>query len=173
MTPDKRVLVSGVIPWQVIPTISDRRGELMANVWTNGHLRRILVGYDGSSESENALEQALALADCTEGKVLVLSVVRPAEPETSNAVGFRNAAREQLERKLSQIQARVQENRIEIQTQVATGHPAEEILSKAREDQVDLIVLGCRGTSGFDQVSLGSISEHVLSHASCPVMVTR
>ncbi len=145
----------------------------MANVWTNGRLRRILVGYDGSSESERALEQALALADCTDGKVLVLSVARPPEPETSNAANFQNAAREQLERKLSQIQARVQENRIEIQTQVATGHPAEEILTKAREDQVDLIVLGYRGVSGVDQVTLGSISGHVVTHASCPVMVAR
>ncbi len=145
----------------------------MANVWTNGHLRRILVGYDGSSDSERALEQGLALAECTGGKVLVLSVARPPEPETSKAVGFRNAAREQLEQKLSQIQARVQQNPIEIQTQVATGHPAEGILSKAREDQIDLIVLGYRGISGVDQVTLGSISEHVVSHASCPVMVTR
>jgi nucleotide-binding universal stress UspA family protein len=103
----------------------------MANVWTNRHLRRILVGYDASADSEKALEVALALGDSTNGKVLVLAVARPSEPETSGkAAALLNGAREQLERMLSQLRDRVQRHGIKIETQVAAGHPAEAIISK-------------------------------------------
>ena len=146
----------------------------MANVWTNGRLRRILVGYDASAESEKALKIALALGESTDSKVLVLAVARPSEPETpGKAASLLNGARERLERALTELRGRVQKNGSKIETQVAAGHPAEAIISKAREDNADLIVLGYRGTSTLDQLTLGSISEQVLSHASCPVMVTR
>jgi nucleotide-binding universal stress UspA family protein len=173
MTPDKRVLVSGVIPWQAIPTISVRRGELMAYVWANGSLRRILVGYDGSVGSEKALEAALALSDGTDSKVLVLSVARPSEPESTESATTLDAAREELKKALSRLRGRVQQNGIQIETQVAVGHPAEEILRNAEQNQVDLIVVGHRGISAIKELTLGSISEHVLSHASCAVLVTR
>lgn len=146
----------------------------MASVWTNGHLRRILVGYDASTESEKALEVALALGDSTDSKVLVLAVARPSEPDTSvKAVALLNGARERLERALSHLRSRVRQNGVEIETQVVVGHQAEQIIIKAREDHADLIVVGHRGTSSLDQLTLGSISEQVLSHAPCAVMVTR
>jgi nucleotide-binding universal stress UspA family protein len=145
----------------------------MSNVWTNGHLRRILVGYDGSVESEKALDVALALSDGTHSKVLVLSVARPSEPESPGRAKTLDAAREELKQVLSRVRSRVQQNGIQIETQVAVGHPAEEILRKAEQNQVDLIVVGHRGISAIKELTLGSISEHVLSHASCPVMVTR
>jgi nucleotide-binding universal stress UspA family protein len=117
---------------------------------------------------------ALALGESTNSKVLVLAVARPSEPGTSAKAAARlNGAREQLERMLSQLRDRVQRNGIKIETQVAAGHPAEEIISKAREDHADLIIVGHRGTSSLDQLTLGSVSEQVLSHAPCPVMVTR
>lgn len=146
----------------------------MENLWVNGHLRRILVGYDASVESERALETALALGKSTDSSVLVLSVARPPEPDTSgDANTLLNGARRQFENALSRLRHRLQQNGIQIETQVAVGHPAEEILRKAEQQQVDLIVVGRRGMSGIKELALGSISEHVLSHASCPVMVTR
>ena len=146
----------------------------MENVWVNGHLRRILVGYDASVESENALEAALALAKSTDSSVLVLSVARPPEPNASSGANvLLKDAQRQFENALSRLHDRLQENGIRIETQVTVGHPAEEILRKAEQDQVDLIVVGHRGMSAIKELTLGSISEQVLSQASCPVMVTR
>ena len=146
----------------------------MENLWVNGHLRRILVGYHASVQSERALETALALGKSTDSSVLVLSVARPPEADTSGDRNiFLNEARRQFEDALSRLHDRLQQNGIQIETQVTVGHPAEEILRTAGQQQVDLIVLGHRGMSGIKELALGSISEHVLSHASCPVMVTR
>ena len=145
----------------------------MANLWINGKLRRILVGYDGSVECERALEAAIALGDGSESRLLVLAVARPPEPELSSRTNTLDTAREHLERTLTRLRSRVRGEGIEIETQVTQGHPAEEIIRKAREDQVDLIVVGHLGTSGREERTLGSIAQHVLSHAPCPVMVTR
>ena len=145
----------------------------MAKVWINGKLRRILVGYDGSVECERALEAAIALGDGSESRLLVLAVARPPEPELSSRTNTLDTAREHLERTLTRLRSRVRGEGIEIETQVTQGHPAEEIIRKAREDQVDLIVVGHLGMSGREERTLGSIAQHVLSHAPCPVMVTK
>jgi nucleotide-binding universal stress UspA family protein len=145
----------------------------MANVWINGKLRRILVGYDGSVECERALEAAIALGDGCESRLLVLAVARPPEPELSRGTNALDTAREHLERTLTRLRSRVRGEGIEIETQVTQGHPAEEIIRKAREDQVDLIVVGRLGMSRREERTLGSIAQHVLSHAPCPVMVTK
>jgi nucleotide-binding universal stress UspA family protein len=143
----------------------------MANVWMNGKLRRILVGYDGSVECERALEAAIALGDSSESRLLVLSVARP--PEPSSGANALDAVSEHLKRTLTRLRSRVRRKGIEIETQVTQGHPAEEILRKAREDQVDLIVIGHQGMSRREERTLGSIAQHVLSHAPCPVTVTK
>ena len=146
----------------------------MENVWVNGRLCRILVGYDASVESEKALEAALALGESTDSRVLVLSVARPPEPQTAGgATAFPNGASARLEKALRRLRDRVRHNGIQIETQVAVGHPAEEIIRKAEQNHVDLIVLGHRGTSPIEDLTLGSVSEQVLNHAPCPVMVTR
>jgi nucleotide-binding universal stress UspA family protein len=49
----------------------------------NAHFRHMLVGYDGSPQSEKAVEVALSLADCIDSTVLVFAVARPPEPATS------------------------------------------------------------------------------------------
>jgi len=138
----------------------------MASVWMNGQLRRILVGYDGSIESERALQLAFALVQCTESELFVLSVARPPEPEPPKRAYASRAASERLKRALARLRSRVRRMGIEIKTQVAGGHPAEEIIRKAREDQVDLIVVGHRGMSRREELALGSIAC-----STCSVML--
>jgi nucleotide-binding universal stress UspA family protein len=116
-------------------------------VWINGELRRILVGYDGSIESKMALEAAFALGQRTESQLFVFSVARPPEPKLSGRAHAGGTASEQLARSLAQLRRRVRRMAIEIETQVAREHPAEEIIRKAREDQMDLIVVGHQGMS--------------------------
>ena len=103
----------------------------------------------------------------------MLAVARPPEPEPPGRAHAFGTVSEQLEKILTRLRSRVRRLGIEIETQVARGHPAEEIIRKAREDQVDLIVVGYQGMSRREELALGSIAQHVLSHAPCPVMVTK
>ena len=54
-----------------------------------------------------------------------------------------------------------------------SGHPAEQILRVACEEDVDLIVMGSRGLSEWKALLLGSVSAHVIHHAHCSVLIVR
>ncbi len=136
--------------------------------------RRILVGYDGSLQADKAAEVALSLARSLDARVLVFGVARPPEPPTSVELeAMLDDAQEHYEEKFKKIRARALELEIQVDTDITVGHPAEQIIHRAEEDKIDLIVVGRRGVSRFEKWILGSVSERVLRYAHCPVMVIR
>jgi nucleotide-binding universal stress UspA family protein len=140
---------------------------------TNPYFRKILVGYDGSKQAEKAVDVALSLTTCLDAKVLIFAVARPPEPPTAVELeAVLDDAREHYEAGFKGIRQRAGDD-IELQMEIAVGHPAEQIVHKAEIEHVDLIVVGRRGVSGFQKWMLGSISERVLRYAHCPVMVIR
>ena len=62
---------------------------------------------------------------------------------------------------------------VAVQVKVTVGKPAQEILRVAREERVDLIVMGTHGRIGLRQLLLGSITEAVARYAPCPVFTVR
>jgi len=60
-----------------------------------------------------------------------------------------------------------------VETSIVVGHPADEIIKRAEQSRSDLVIVGHRGTSQFKNLDMGSVSEHVLAHAPCLVLVTR
>jgi nucleotide-binding universal stress UspA family protein len=53
------------------------------------------------------------------------------------------------------------------------GYPADEIIKAAKDEGVDLIVVGNLGRTGIERMLIGSVSEAVVRHAPCPVLVVR
>jgi nucleotide-binding universal stress UspA family protein len=53
------------------------------------------------------------------------------------------------------------------------GDPAEEIVKTTQDFDTDLVVVGARGLGGVARVLLGSVSEKVLHHARCPVLIVK
>ena len=138
----------------------------------NAHFRRILIGYDGSPESEKAVEIAFSLAGCMDAKVQILAVARPPEPATSVELeAVLDDAREHYEEGFDRIRAKARACELEVETDMAVGHPGEQIIHRAEKDGIDLIILGRRGRSMLSRMMLGSVSERVLRYAHCPVMV--
>jgi nucleotide-binding universal stress UspA family protein len=60
---------------------------------------------------------------------------------------------------------------VEIRPRVVEGNPAQALLDTAKD--ADLLVVGSRGHGGFTEALLGSVSQHVVHHAPCPVVVVR
>lgn len=136
--------------------------------------RSILVGYDGSAQSQKAAGLALSIAEAMDSRVLLFAVARPPEPATSVEVhAVLDDAKEHYQKDFNRILAHAREKGISIETEIAVGHPAEQIIHRAETGKVDLVVLGRRGTSMFEKWILGSVSERVLRYAHCPVMVIR
>src|SRR5208282_4066756 len=140
----------------------------------HSQFKKILIGYDGSAQSDKATESALALAQTLDAKVLLFAVARPPEPATMVEVdAMLDDAREHFEEQFKKIIQRAGAMAVEIQTDIAVGHPVEQIVHRAELDHVDLIVLGRRGKSKFERMLVGSTAEKVLRYAHCPVMVVR
>jgi nucleotide-binding universal stress UspA family protein len=79
------------------------------------------------------------------------------------------ASEEEVRLKLRQI--RDSKPALRIEDKFVAGTPVESIVSIAQSCQADLIVMGTYGRTGFKRLVLGSVADHVLRRASCPVMI--
>jgi nucleotide-binding universal stress UspA family protein len=132
-----------------------------------------MVGYDGSKQSDKAVDVALELASCMDAKLLVFAVARPPEPATSVELeAVLDDAREHYQEGFQRIRERADAD-MQFETAIAVGHPAEQIVHRAELEHSDLIILGNRGHSRIERLLLGSTSERVLRYAHCPVMIVR
>jgi nucleotide-binding universal stress UspA family protein len=61
--------------------------------------------------------------------------------------------------------------RLEAEYLVRKGNPAEEVITAAKELNIDMIVLGSRGHSALATLSVGSVAQNVVNHSLCPVLV--
>ena len=138
----------------------------------NPHFRKLLVGYDGSPQSEKAVDIALSLAECLDATLLIFAVARPPEPATSVELeAVLDNAKEHFEEGFKKIVERARSRDLDVKTDMAVGHPAEQLIHRAEADGIDLIILGRRGRSMISRMMLGSVSERALRYAHCPVMV--
>jgi nucleotide-binding universal stress UspA family protein len=138
------------------------------------HSNRIIVGVDGSSSSIGALEWAAQQAKLSGAALEVIitwewpsgygwALPLPADysPE--------NDARILLDEMVTT--ARAAQPDVDIHTTVVEGHPAPVLVDASRS--ADLLVVGSRGHGEFAGMLLGSVSEHCVTNAHCPVVVVR
>ena len=149
-------------------------------------LETILLATDGSAASEPASEQAIDLAIQLEARLLVVSVVASARQpsEAATAAGAsspeprRSEPREADSRDsmAARAQGIVQRARAAVANAtylVWEGEAGEAIVAAADSEDADLIVVGSHGRSGVSRFFIGSVSDFVVRHAHCPVMVVR
>jgi nucleotide-binding universal stress UspA family protein len=74
---------------------------------------------------------------------------------------------------LKALREKAAEKKVEVKTEVAVGHPAEEILKFAKEGYCDMIVVGQVGKSKVETWLLGSVSRRVVTYAPCTVVVVK
>jgi nucleotide-binding universal stress UspA family protein len=146
--------------------------------------RRIVVAYDDSPDALHALRFVARLPLGADATVRLLAVVAlppipPSPPETfalpwpSLADHFIEEQKAQLESALVRAETEVETVVGHIERSVVIGHPAAEILAAADEPGVDLVVVGARGLGLFGRLVLGSVSDRVVHHARCPVLVVK
>jgi nucleotide-binding universal stress UspA family protein len=137
-------------------------------------IQRILLATDLSSASASATDQALELARDLGAELLVVSVI---DPSTQLSVGpvrarmdQRRAAREAAAQVLV---VRGRRAGVSVSFLVWEGEPGPAIVEAAVAEQADLIVAGTRGRNRVERLVLGSVSDHVVRHAPCPILIVR
>jgi universal stress protein A len=140
-------------------------------------IRSILVPMDFSDCAKKALQYAIPLAQEHAAAITLLYVVAP---PTYAGSEFGQAAydlgadmRAAGEKELAKIKSEEVHDRVPTKTLIRSGSPAHEIIETAKELSADLIVISTHGRTGLAHVFLGSVAEHVVRRAPCPVLVVR
>ena len=143
-------------------------------------LHRILVPTDFSKSSANALTYGAAFAAKFGAELHLLHVVQDlalfipeavmlSPPMMPPVAQFVSAARLALDRAVQELGVA----EVRILPEVAEGAPFEEIIRFAREQDIDLIVMGTHGHTGLAHLFMGSVAEKVVRRAPCPVLTVR
>ena len=141
---------------------------------------RILLATDGSEEAELAALRAVELAKNTDSELHVVHVgVVPIFLKSyPGTLGYYGKLYEQIE-EVSRELLRKQSWRVKAAggtvagTHLRMGQVDLEIVALAEELGADLIVMGSRGLGGVRRALMGSVSDSVVRHAHCPVLVVR
>lgn len=141
----------------------------------------ILVCTDGSEHAIHAAKMAAELASKFDSKVVMLSVLthimEPVFLAVDAGPASWNSAEEAYEKAQEDIEQRT--GAVFAKAEIAyeaireRGHAADKIVEVAEQRKTDLIVLGSRGLGTFTRLVLGSVSDGVLHHAHCPVLIVR
>jgi universal stress protein A len=127
----------------------------------------ILCPIDFSETSVMAMTQAEQLAEKFGAELILLHAFD--KPETYDRRGQTHPADRELESKLRAIQS----TRVKVSHALHAGSPGEVICWFAEDKKCDVIVMGTHGRTGLKHFFLGSVAEHVVRHARCPVLVLR
>lgn len=138
--------------------------------------RRILVAYDGSQCSKQALLTALQIGKEFGASICALSVEGKL-PRYAATLGeveeVDRERREYYEHLQGEAKLVAQEQGVELGTLVAPGNPAETIVKHAREGEYDLIVMGHKGHSRLHEYLVGATTDRVAHLAPCSVLIVR
>lgn len=142
---------------------------------------KILIGIDDSPCSRAAMGFVRKSPWAAKAQFIVLSAVRPpvlaySEIYVPPAATVEELVQEQKvahQELVSGAERELREAGLASEARVLVGDPREAIVDTAREEGVDLVVVGSHGRSGISKLLMGSVASHVVTHAPCSVLVVK
>ncbi|MXV63901.1 universal stress protein [Natronorubrum sp. JWXQ-INN-674] len=135
----------------------------------------ILLPTDGSEYAEAAADTGLELAQTHDATVHVVSVADTGPLGDlrlpGDAASAKDAMRSQAREFVDVIVERAEAADLDVTGTVLQGPPESELLEYARNNDVDLIVMGTRGRGGVHRMAMGSVTDHVIRFGDIPVFV--
>ena len=136
--------------------------------------KKILVPTDGSDFAKKAQEHALFIAGACGAELVAVSVTENnfvnGLPLDDEVYQLNQILNERSKENLDEFD-KLNENNLKITHVIKEGSPAKVILEVAKDEEVDLIVMGSSGKSGFDRFIMGSVADKVVNSAKCAVLV--
>jgi len=151
----------------------DERGEIMEK------FEKILFALDFSEHAKHAFDYVLSLIRNYNARLIIIHVIQ--EPVDLSGFYVPHISFENLEKEIRQGAEKMLEKfcaesipaNMDYDTSIVTGVPYQEILRKADEEEVSLIVMGTQGRKGIDHLLFGSNAEKVVRNSKCPVLTVR
>lgn len=132
-------------------------------------MERIVVGLDGSESAQKALRWAVDEARRRNATVEAVYAWHQAFVAPTHILGDPDLFEQDALKLLDDAIGAVDTSGVTVERKVHTGNPSYALLREAKA--ADLVVVGSRGRGGFSGLLLGSVSQHVVHHAPCPVVV--
>lgn len=137
--------------------------------------RQIILATDLGPASAAATDEAFRLAAALGAQLLAVSVI---DPRTLQLPGGRfrsrvDQERGRLEEAAAELVLRGRRAQVPTSFLIWEGDPAESIVDAAKSEGADIIVVGSHGRAALGRALIGSVSDQVVRHAPCPVMVVR
>jgi universal stress protein A len=142
-------------------------------------VKLIVCPTDFSAPAEKCLQVASELASHFSADLLIVNVVPvlPSLPPDPNYVykipEYERYLHADAERHLEQVRQSLAASELKIRTMVGHGPAAEEVVTIAKREGADLIVIATHGATGWERLMFGSVAEKVVRLAECPVLSVR
>jgi nucleotide-binding universal stress UspA family protein len=140
----------------------------------NQQYKKILLPTDGSKYAKKAEKDALFIAKASNAEIIILSVVENSFslglPSDDTTFRINQMLKEEAKKNLESAKEELGED-IKVSTKIGEGSPADVILSTVEDEDIDLVVIGSSGKTGFDRFIMGSVAERVVKSAKCNVLV--
>lgn len=143
-------------------------------------LKHVLVPTDFSETSDVALKYGKAFAAAFGATLHVVHVIEEpyGQPWAVEAYGFSLAALQdewikEAKGRMEKILTDEERASLKAVTTTVLGHPVMEILRYARDNNIDLIVMGTHGRGPLGHVVMGSVAERLVRKSPCPVLTVR
>ena len=131
--------------------------------------KKILVPVDGSEPANRAFHIALDLAAKDKAEVTLIDVV---DANDMLSPEFYTTIKRKGKELITKLEKEIPES-IPHSTEIHVGLPGQMIASVAKEGHFDLIIMGNSGKGALDAFVTGSVSQYVIHHANCPVMIVK
>ncbi|GAB3995873.1 universal stress protein [Glycomyces albus] len=143
---------------------------------SNGAKGKIVVGIDGSPASARALRWAVRQAELTGAEVEAMHAWQVPAMYGTAAMALpgdqlAQTAENTLNEAMADVAGESRSRGIAVSQRLVEAHPAKALIEESKD--ADLVVVGNRGHGGFVGALIGSVSQQVVHHASCPVVVVR
>ncbi|AKB17436.1 MULTISPECIES: universal stress protein [unclassified Methanosarcina] len=144
---------------------------------TSEFYRNIVIATDGSANNQKAISYGIEIAKISGATVHALYVVDTSSfssiPMDTGWEAMYEILKKEGEKAVSEVKKQGDAAGVDVKEVLEEGHPSNEILEFAENNNVDLIVMGTLGKTGLDRFLMGSVAEKVVRGSTVPVMVVR
>ncbi len=134
---------------------------------------RILVATDGSKYSKACTAKAIDFAKSYGGQLKVVSVVDVPSEFYAEAPEVLDDMIKKAKNYVDEVKTQAESAGVKTETFVREAEAYQAIIDIAREQQVNTVIMGSHGRTGLKRLLMGSVTEKVIGHSSCPVLVAR
>ncbi|MDM7920243.1 MAG: universal stress protein [Methanosarcina sp.] len=135
------------------------------------------IATDGSENSRKAISCGIEIAKISGATVYIIHVVDTLSVVSDIWTAGKDLIHDMMIRDgkkiLSETKKTIEDSGVEVKDVLLNGHPGEEIIKFAENNNMDLIVMGTLGATGLEKFLMGSVAEKVVRHSKVPVMVVR